>query len=423
MTPILALGIMGGAIILMLTRPKGINEAWFVLAGAVAMVAIGAVRIDEVPGIAGETADVLLFLLGMMVLTGIAERAGVFEVLGEWVANLARGSGRALYVLVFLLGATVTATLSLDVTVITLTPVIYAITRRRGLPPVPFMFACAFVANTASLVFPMSNLTNLLLYEPLGLSFADFTRTMWLPNAVALVTNLVVFLWLFRKEVPRAIPAIVTNEADPAMPREPLAAGTWARISAWGLGGTLVALFALGLAGYPLWWASIAGAAIMLGAAATTRRITLGQLSDDVSVPLYVFVIAMTVLVRGVEHTWLEGWSLAVPDGTFPVIVTGVVAGAVGSNVVNNIPMAVFARSALETVQGQERDLLAYATLIGTNIGPALTTYGSLATMLWLTLIRKRGMDVTTSHYLRVSIVTVPIVLLTTTLALWAVAH
>ncbi len=358
------------------------------------MVAIGAVRVDEVPGIAGETSDVLLFLLGMMVLTGIAERAGVFEVLGEWVANLARGSGRALYVLVFLLGATVTATLSLDVTVITLTPVIYAITRRRGLPPVPFMFACAFVANTASLVFPMSNLT-----------------------------NLVVFLWLFRKEVPRAIPAIVTNEADPAMPREPLAAGTWARISAWGLGGTLVALFALGLAGYPLWWASIAGAAIMLGAAATTRRITLGQLSDDVSVPLYVFVIAMTVLVRGVEHTWLEGWSLAVPDGTFPVIVTGVVAGAVGSNVVNNIPMAVFARSALETVQGQERDLLAYATLIGTNIGPALTTYGSLATMLWLTLIRKRGMDVTTSHYLRVSIVTVPIVLLTTTLALWAVAH
>lgn len=137
MTPVLTLGIMGGAIILMLTRPKGINEAWFVLAGAVGMVAIGAVRVDEVPGIAGETSDVLLFLLGMMVLTGIAERAGVFEVLGEWVANLARGSGRALYVLVFLLGATVTATLSLDVTVITLTPVIYAITRRRGLPPCP----------------------------------------------------------------------------------------------------------------------------------------------------------------------------------------------------------------------------------------------------------------------------------------------
>lgn len=423
MTPFLALAIMAVAIILMLTRPKGINEAWFVLAGASAMVAIGAVGVDELPGISGETADVLLFLLGMMALTGIAERAGVFDVLAERVANLARGNGRALYVLVFLLGAAVTATLSLDVTVITLTPVIHAITRRRGLSPLPFMFACAFVANTASLVFPMSNLTNLLLYEPLGLSFADFTRTMWVPNAVALVTNLAVFLWLFRKDIPRAIPAIVPNEADPAIPREPLAAGSWAPMAAWSLGGTLVALFALGLAGYPLWWASIVGAGILLGAAIGTRRITLQQLLDDVSLPLFVFVVAMTVLVRGVEHTWLDDWSLVAPDGTLATIVTGVTAGAIGSNVVNNIPMAVFARSVLETVQGQERDLLAYATLIGTNIGPALTTYGSLATMLWLTLIRKRGMDVTTGHYLRVSLVTVPIVLLTTTLALWAVTR
>jgi arsenical pump membrane protein len=419
MIQFLALGIMIAAIALMLMRPRGLNEAWAVLAGAVAMLLAGAVTFGELPGIVHETADVLLFLAGMMILTGIADRAGVFETLAESVARLSRGNGRALYVLIFLLGAVITATLSLDVTVITLTPVVYALTKRRGLAPLPFMFACTFVANTASLIFPMSNLTNLLLYEPLGLSFAEFTATMWLPNTVALLTNLLVFLWLFRKEIPAAIPAIVPNEADPALPLEPQTAGQWAKVTGVALGVTLVALFACGWMGYPLWWASLVGAVVVLGAAIATRRITVQQLGDDLSLPLFVFVIAMTTLVRGIENTWLDGFQVTVPESALATITGGVAAGAIGSNVVNNIPMTVLARSVLETLPDAEQPILAYATLVGTNIGPALTTYGSLATMLWLTLVRKRGMDVTTRHYLRVSVITVPIVLLTTTLALW----
>lgn len=419
----LSLGIMIAAIVLMLARPRGLNEAWAVLAGAVAMLLAGAVGVPELPGIVDQTADVLLFLAGMMILTGIADRAGVFETLAESVARLARGNGRALYVLVFLLGAAITATLSLDVTVITLTPVVYALTKRRGLAPLPFMFACTFVANTASLVFPMSNLTNLLLYEPLGLRFAEFTATMWLPNAVALLTNLVVFLRLFRKDIPAAIPAIVPNEADLSLPLASHPADRWAMLSGAALAITLLALFACGWEGYPLWWASLAGAILVLAAAVATRRITLQQLGDDLSLPLFVFVIAMTTLVRGIENTWLDGFHVAVPDSAFATVIGGVTVGAVGSNIVNNIPMTVLARSVLETLPGAQQPTLAFATLVGTNIGPALTTYGSLATMLWLTLVRKRGMDVTTRHYLRISVITVPIVLLTTTLALWIVVR
>lgn len=420
---IVALGIMLATITFMLARPRGLNEAWAVPAGAVATLLAGLVGIGEVPGIARETADVLLFLAGMMLLTGIADRAGVFEVLAERVAGLARGNGRLLYVLVFLLGAAVTATLSLDVTVITLTPVVYALTKRRGLPPLPFMFACTFVANTASLVFPMSNLTNLLLYAPLDLSFARFTSVMWLPNLVALLTNLLLFLWLFRRDIPRAIPAVVPNEADPGVPRDLLPAGRWVGAAGGALGATLLALFACGWAGYPLWWASGAGAVLLLGGAVTTGRVTVQQVVDDLSLPLFVFVIAMTVLVRGVEHALLAGLVLPVPDGTLPKIASAVATGTVGSNLVNNIPMTVLARSVLETLPEGQRPVLAYATLVGVNIGPALTTYGSLATMLWLTLVRKRGMDVTTRHYLRISVLTVPVVLLATTLVLWLVVR
>jgi arsenical pump membrane protein len=129
------------------------------------------------------------------------------------------------------------------------------------------------------------------------------------------------------------------------------------------------------------------------------------------------------VLVRGVEHAWLDDLTITAPHGTWQAIATGVLAGAFGSNVINNVPMTVLARSVLESMPAGDRPVLAYAVLVGTNIGPALTTYGSLATMLWLTLVRKRGMDVTTASYLRVSLVTVPIVLATTSVTLWFVVR
>src|SRR5690606_19080661 len=165
MTPWIVAAVVSATLLLILMRPRGISEAWIALGGALALLATGVVDLSELPDIAGESLDVLLFLLGMMTLTGIVERAGIFDLLAESCARAARGSGRRLYVLLFLLGAVVTALLSLDVTVIVLTPIVYAVTRRRGLDPLPFLFATAFVANTASLALPVSNLTNLLLFD------------------------------------------------------------------------------------------------------------------------------------------------------------------------------------------------------------------------------------------------------------------
>jgi arsenical pump membrane protein len=417
MTPWIVAAVVIATLALMLARPRGVSEAWVALGGALALLATGAVDPAALPGIAGETADVLLFLLGMMTLTGIVERAGIFDLLAEGCARSARGSGRRLYVLLFLLGAVVTALLSLDVTVIVLTPIVYAVTRRRALDPLPFMFATAFVANTASLALPVSNLTNLLLYDALGLSFARFAATMWLPNLVAALTNLAVFLWLFRDRIPRRIARSPVETGD--VPALRVATRRWRIAAGIALVATLAALLACGLVERPLWWASVAGGGLLLLAAALAGRVTVAQAIGDVSWSLGVFVIAMTVLVRAVETTWLAEFRPELPGATWASIGAGVAAGALGSNVINNVPMTILARSVLETLPAAERATAAWAVLVGVNIGPALTTYGSLATMLWLTLIRRNGLDVTTAGYLRVSLVTVPIVLLTTSLALW----
>ena len=196
------LGVIALTLLTIVIRPRGIGEAWAAAGGGLAMLALGAVRRDDILAIGHETADILLFLLGMMLLTWLVEQAGVFDRLADTVALLARGSTRILYVLVFVLAALVTALLSLDVTVLILTPIVYALVTRRRLDALPFMFACTFVANTGSLVLPISNLTNLLVYSQLRLDFAAFAGVMWLPNLVAVVVNLIVFLLLFRDRLP-----------------------------------------------------------------------------------------------------------------------------------------------------------------------------------------------------------------------------
>lgn len=402
-----------------LIRPRDIGEGWISLVGAGGMLLIGAVAPSDLPGMLGETSGILLFLFGMMLITGIVDRAGLFDLLAERCAVLARGNGFALYVLLFLLGAAVTTVLSLDVTVIMMTPIVYAVTRRRGIEPLPFMFAIAFVANTASLALPVSNLTNLLLYEQLHLSFTEFAAVMWFPNLVALLTNLAMFLWLFRKRIPRHLPD--NREDDEPLRRS--ATRSWQWISGAVLCLSLGALIWCGVVGWPLWWAAMAGAALAVILASATRRLTVEHVVADVSWPLFVFVISMTVLVRGIEHTWLDALRVQAPTSVAGIVVSGVLAGAVGSNIINNVPMTVLAGPVIAQLPETQQSTMAYAVLVGTNIGPALTTYGSLATMLWLTLIRKRGIEITTRSYLAVSFATVPIILITTALSLWWVVH
>jgi len=409
MTGWLSVVVVVATLALMLIRPWGIAEAWVAAAGAVVMLLIGAARPGDVVAVLRETWDVLLFLLGMMVLTGLAERAGVFERLAEACVWLARGSGWLLFVNVFLLGALTTTLLSLDVTVIMLTPIVYALAVRRRLDALPFMFACTFVANTASLLLPISNLTNLLVYSQLHLGFAAFAARMWLPALAAVAVNLGLFLWLFRDRLPRRF--------EGAAP--PKNGDWWLLVASTVLGATLVGLVALGVAGRPLAWPALAGAGVLLVVGLAARRVRLQECASDVSWPLFVFVVGMFVVVRGLERAWLTGVVTGLPSGHLAALLAGALAGALGSNIVNNVPMTVLALSLVPRVAAGAREAFAYGTLVGVNIGPTMTTYGSLATMLWLTLVRKRGLTVSAADYMKVGLATMPPVLIVAVLALW----
>jgi arsenical pump membrane protein len=274
------------------------------------------------------------------------------------------------------------------------------------------MFACVFSANIASLVLPVSNLTNLLVYARRDPGFSEFLETMWLPNLVAALTNLLLFLWMFRQEIPHRFDREQFH---------PIRIDRWLLVSGGMLAVTLIGILSLGLANRPIWWAALGGGGMLLLLALLTRRITVTHIQHDVSPSIFVFVIAMTIVVEGVQRAWLHDQGIAFPDSLPLALLGSIGLTAIGSNVVNNIPAIVLALGVIDRAPPAMQDALTWGSLIGANIGPALTTYGSLATMLWLTQLRRRGMQISPAAYLRVSIRTVPPVLLTTGCTLWLI--
>ncbi len=417
MDALLSGGILASTLILILIRPRDVGEAWWAVIGGSLALALGLVPLGEVWGIVVETHDALFLLLGMMALSSAADRAGFFD----WAASLAARAGGGgvsrLYVMVFLVGTVVTMVLSLDATAIVLTPIVYGMVVRLRLRPLPFVFACTYTANTASLFLPISNLTNLLAYNAFDISFIRFGVVMFLPAVLAVAANLLVFLVLFRGDLVGGYSEDHFFEAEnPA----------FFRLAAGGVVGVLVAFFAAPILGVPIGLMALVGGAAVVSAARLFGWVSFRAVSSEVSWGLFALVIGLFVVVRGAEDAGLTaviGGALArAGEGSGFFEILGVAAGtALGSNLVNNVPMTVMAINGIEPLlgSGDAGTSVVFAALIGTNVGPNLTIVGSLATLIWLSIVRDRGIEIGARDYLKIGIVATPFILLAAVFGLW----
>jgi arsenical pump membrane protein len=404
----LSAGIFILTLVLMFARPRNLSEAASAGIGAALMLLLRLATPRDVWDVLGETANVLLFLLGMMIVTCVAERGGVFDALAVLAARSARGNGRLLLINVFLLGALITAFLSLDVTVIVLTPIVYAVTARLAVDPLPYLFACAFVANTGSLFLPVSNLTNILMYDLLHLSFGRFLAVMFLPDCAAIAVNIGVFFILFRGRITPQFAVEMERTARPP----------GFAIAAIGLAIVLVGLLVCGFLALPLAIPALVGGVVLGSAALWRSAATPRVLAGSVAWSVFPFVLAMFIVIRGVERAWLPHLGTLPTSGSLATLLGIAFGTAIGANLINNIPMVAAMIRLLQAI-APIPEPAAFATLIGTNIGPSIITFGSLATMLWLALVRKRGLDVSARTYLRVGLITTPPMLLAATVVLW----
>jgi len=409
---VIALVIALATLVVVLTRPRGLNEGVAALGGAILMLLGHVVAPLTALHVLTTNWDVFLFFLGMLTVTGLAEQAGIFSWLATRAAVLSRGSKLRLFVNVFLLGVLISTFLTNDATALILTPVVYSVVRLLDLDPLPYMFACTFIADTASLTLPVSNPINIVIGEHFGLTTTGFLRYLLAPSLLAILINIVIFTLLFRRRVTgRFDTSLLGKEETPAHPG-------FFRYAAVVLVILAVVFVAGGIVGVPAGVIAGAGALRLLGGAAAVGALDARRFFRDFSWSIFPFVAGLFVVVRGIESVGLTkpiGKILTVGGGNAVIaalVSTGV--SAVGTNLINNVPMALVlntAVSATGTVHSAVGHALIYGSLLGCDLGPNLTTTGSLSTMLWLLLLRQRGVQVSSLQYLRLGLIVTPLML------------
>lgn len=345
---------------------------------------------------------VLAFLVCITVVAEIADHAGVFDVAGHWAARMAKGRTLVLWLIVVILSCVATTVLSLDTTAVLLTPVVITTARQAGLPPLPFAFTTVWLANTASLLLPVSNLSNLLALHEFqrwgGLS--AYLRVAWAPALVAMVSTVVVIAALHHRQ-------LRGRYVIPPLPQPPDV--VLLRMAA-AVCLLLGPLFVTGIT--PAIPAAV-GALVLLVTLAVRERNAL----RTIAVP-WQMVLGVTVLFAVVDFLrshGLEEWIARVMgsgESTTELLrVSGL--GALGGNLINNLPAYLAAESA---ASGSAHRLI--ALLIGVNAGPIITVWGSLATLLWLGRCRRAGLAIPLRRFTIQSAVVALVTVTAATLAL-----
>jgi arsenical pump membrane protein len=411
---VLTLGIFAATLALVIWKPRGRSEAIWTVLGASALLGLGLVTRHDVVAVTLSGKGALLFLLALLLLSALVEASGFFEWAAIHAARRAQGDGRALYRNVFLLGAAVTIALSLDTTAVMLTPIVLAFVARLGLPPRPYVIACAFVANTASLLLPISNLTNLLFVETFDLGFARFAARMVLPQLVALAATYGLCRLYFRAELPPRFEASLLGS-----PAAAVAHRGYFRASVVVLGLVFAGYFVAALAHVEPYFVAFGGVAILLGYGLATRRV-VPRLLLGLSWDLFPFVIGLFVVVRGVENLGVAssaaGWLRHRAAEPLTSMVASAAGTALAANAMNNLPAALIARSALADAHAGPAAI--YGALLGANIGPNIVPFGSLATMLVLSIARKKGQPIRGVEVLKAGAWMTPLVLVAALAAL-----
>jgi arsenical pump membrane protein len=390
-------------------RPRGWPEAFAAVPAAAILIAIGAISVHQAAVQVAGLAPVVAFLGAVLVLAKMCDDEGLFEAAG---AAMARGNAGSHGLLrqVFVIAATITAALSLDATVVLLTPVVLVIVRRLRSPMRPYAYATAHLANAASLLLPVSNLTNLLAYHSADISFTKFTLLMALPWLAAVAAVYLVFRWFFARDL-----RVEPDRKQPgSAPRPPVFVLVVVVL-------TLVGFAVSEPVGVAPAWVALAGASVLAARSLSRRHTSVVEIVRAVNVPFLVFVLALGVVVQAVMLNGMAtGMSTVLPTGSGLAALLGIAAvAAVLSNVVNNLP-ATLALVPLVAASGPAAVL---AVLIGVNIGPNLTYVGSLSNLLWRSVLRRHNVEASVGEYTRLGLCTVPAALVVAVVALWVSAR
>jgi len=404
--------IVGVSIVLMLTRPRGISEVWWISGGAFLLIVLRLVPLALAGQAVAKGTDVYLFLVGMMLLSELAREQGVFD----WVASVAvrgaAGSCSRLFLLVYGVGTLVTIFMSNDATAVVLTPAILAAVRKAKVSPLPYLFVCALIANAASFVLPISNPANLVVFHtgmpPLGRWLTDFG----VPSLLSIIVTFLAMQIIFRDELCKSIECEVDD----------VKLSGNGKLVLVGLALMIAVLLTASAMKKDLGLPTCLAALVITAVVSIKARSNPAKLAREISWGTLLLVAGLFVMVDAVEsqgalnltQQWLA-WASSLGQ-SIGAMVVGFAVG-IANNIVNNLPLGLIAGGTIQAAH--TKGLMANAVLIGVDLGPNLSVTGSLATILWLLALRKDSgggsggekLDVSFWKFLKVGAVAMPVAL------------
>jgi arsenical pump membrane protein len=402
---ILLPSIVALSIFLMLLRPRGIPEFYWVCGGALLLVALRLVPFPLAGNAIAKGTDVYLFLIGMMLLSELAREQGVFDWLSSIAVRRAKGSTARLFTLVYAIGMLVTIFMSNDATAVVFTPAILTVVRKSKVKPLPYLFACALIANAASFVLPISNPANLVVFRqgmpPLGRWLIAFG----VPSILSIAATYAVLRLLFRRDLKE----VIEETADA---NELTATG---KLVLAGLGLMIVLLLTASAQSKDLGLPTCLAALVVTAVVSIKARSNPMKLAREISWGTLALVAGLFIMVDAVESIGALRYTEAAINwakGLTPALAALVTSFTVGiaNNLLNNLPLGLIAGATLQATHAT--GLIARSILIGVDLGPNLAVTGSLATILWLIALRKERLDVSFWNFFKVGIVAMPAAML-----------
>jgi arsenical pump membrane protein len=396
--------IVAVSILLMLIRPRDIPEVYWVGGGALLLIVLRLIPLKLAGKAAAEGSDVYLFLIGLMLLSELAREHGVFDWLSSAALKGSHGSCVRLFTLVYGVGTLVTIFMSNDATAVVLTPAILTAIRKAKVAPLPYLFACAMIANAASFVLPISNPANLVVFHARMRPLGRWLSSFGLPSILSIAATYLVLRFVFRKEL-----AGRTGEGDATKPLS-----TNGRIVFGGIASMVAVLLAASALDRDL------GLPTCLAALATTAVVCIKARSNpwsllkEISWATIALVAGLFIMVEALQSMGALKFTQAAFHcvqrfaPALAALITGFVVG-VANNLVNNLPLGLIAGATLQAERAT--GLIANAVLIGVDLGPNLSVTGSLATILWLIALRKEKLEVSGWDFFKVGAIAMPVAL------------
>jgi len=416
---LVAIAVFVFTLILVIWQPKGLGVGWSAALGALIALAAGAVSLHDIPTVWAIVWNATATFIAVIIISLLLDEAGFFEWAALHVARWANGCGYRLFAFCVLLGAAVSALFANDGAALILTPIVMSMLLALRFSPaatLAFVMAAGFIADTASLPLVVSNLVNIVSADYFRLGFSEYASVMVPVNFASVAATLLVLFLFFRRDIPRQYTVAALKS-----PSEAIHDRATFNVGGWVLVVLLIGLFALEPLGIPISAVAAACAAILFAVAARGHRISTRKVLREAPWQVVIFSLGMYLVVYGLKNAGLTDMLTQLLDrlaqqGLWSAAIgTGLIA-ALLSSVMNNMPSVLVGALSIQAseAQGLVREAMIYANVIGCDLGPKITPIGSLATLLWLHVLERKGVRITWGYYFKVGILlTLPVLLIT----------